>query len=42
MANGVLPLGEPSPEVREFYVRTLTTLNASGIPFLVGGARDRH
>jgi hypothetical protein len=30
--------GELGPEVREFYVRTLSALNASGIPFLVGGA----
>ena len=30
--------GELGPEAREFYVQTLTALNASGIPFLVGGA----
>jgi hypothetical protein len=30
--------GELAPEVREFYARTLSALNASGIPFLVGGA----
>jgi hypothetical protein len=31
-------VGELGQEVREFYVRTLSSLNASGIPFLVGGA----
>jgi hypothetical protein len=30
--------GELAPEVREFYSRTLSALNDSGIPFLVGGA----
>jgi hypothetical protein len=32
------PVGELGREVREFYVRTLSSLNASGIPYLVGGA----
>jgi len=38
MKSGSTHLGEPSPEVRAFYVQTLTALNASAIPFLVGGA----
>lgn len=38
MSEGLKFPGEPSPEVREFYARTLTYLNATGIPYLVGGA----
>src|SRR5690242_12227556 len=38
MEAGSKNLGGLSPEVRAFYVRTLTSLNESGIPFLVGGA----
>lgn len=27
-----------APETQDFYIRTLGTLNASGVPFLLGGA----
>jgi hypothetical protein len=38
MDRGPQVVGELKPEVREFYTRTLASLDASGIPFLVGGA----
>ncbi len=38
MSSSYIPsLDEIEPKTREFYVRVLTTLKASGIPFLVGG-----
>jgi hypothetical protein len=38
MGGGSTQPGELGPEVRKFYARTLASLNASGIPYLVGGA----
>jgi hypothetical protein len=42
MSGGSTDLAALSPEVRTFYTRTLTALNTSEIPFLVGGAYALH